>query len=306
MNEQQRTLAKSLTRFKSRRDDTLHEDESAFFTNLKRLLELVDEDSVIQSTLTSIRPADPEETKDWWDQAIAGGEIAFPKADESEFALRWRLLLDASENQRSVLHLGIYQGKKGREDQINFFRSLVLRPWVDELTHKLSERAGYPSAEARALQGVPLDRIPGDAETRIFLSHKSVDKPVVYRFHHALEACGFRPWLDEPEMPAGTNLERGVFQGFQESCAAVFFITESFKDEKYLAAEVDYAVQQKRLKDKKFAIITLRFEGSAQVPGLLTPYIYKDVHNDLDAFRELVRALPIEVGPVRWKANVVS
>ena len=86
----------------------------------------------------------------------------------------------------------------------------------------------------------------------------------------------------------------------------MFFITENFKDEKYLAAEVDYAIQQKREKGSKFAIITLRFEGSAGVPDLLTPYVYTDVSNDLDAFRELIRALPIELGPVRWRESVVS
>jgi hypothetical protein len=106
-------------------------------------------------------------------------------------------------------------------------------------------------------------------------------------------------------MPAGANLEREVLRGFEESCAAVFFITESFKDEKYLAAEVDYAVMQKRKKDKKFAIVTLRYTNAAAVPGLLTPYIYKDVSNDLEGFDELLKALPIELGSVRWKSHVV-
>lgn len=303
---EQRAISQSLVRFKARRDDAMHEDESAFVTHLRRLLELVDEDPLIQDTLTSLQPASSEESTRWWEETMQGGEIAFPKEPIAEFTFRWRLLLDAAADDNRVRLFSMFRGKKGQADQVNFFRSVVLRPWAEELTHRLSDRVGYPSAEARALQGVPLARIPSEGETRIFLSHKSVDKPLVYRFHHALEACGFRPWLDEPDMPAGTNLERGVYQGFQESCAAVFFITQNFKDEKYLAAEVDYAVQQKRQKDRKFAIITFRFEGSAPVPGLLTPYIYKDVRNDLDAFRELVRALPIELGPVRWKASVIA
>jgi hypothetical protein len=94
-------------------------------------------------------------------------------------------------------------------------------------------------------------------------------------------------------------------RGFEESCAAVFFITESFKDEKYLAAEVDYAIIQKRKKEKKFAIITLRYANAAAVPGLLTPYIYKDISNDLEGFDALVTALPIELGPCRWTAEAV-
>lgn len=86
----------------------------------------------------------------------------------------------------------------------------------------------------------------------------------------------------------------------------MFFITENFRDEKYLAAEVDYAVIQKRRKDKKFAIVTLRYANAASVPGLLTPYIYKDITNDLEGFTELVRALPIEAGPIRWKSEVCA
>lgn len=174
------------------------------------------------------------------------------------------------------------------------------------MTFRLGNAANLASPEERALQAVPLNRIPKANETRIFLSHKSVDKPLVYRYYNALKELGFEPWLDEPDMPAGANLEREVFRGFAESCAAVFFITENFKDGKYLTAEVDYAVMQKRKKGKKFAIITLRYPNASPVPDLLTPYIYKDVANDLEGFHELLRALPIETGPIRWKARVVA
>jgi hypothetical protein len=101
------------------------------------------------------------------------------------------------------------------------------------------------------------------------------------------------------------SLEREIFRGFEESCAAVFFITDNFKDEKYLTAEVDYAVMQQLKKDKKFVIITLRYSNAAPVPDLLTPYIYKEVENDLQGYYELLRALPLEFGPVRWKAQVI-
>jgi hypothetical protein len=189
---------------------------------------------------------------------------------------------------------------------IALFRSLIIRPFAEELSHRLGEAANLVSPEERALQAVPLNRIPRANETRIFLSHKSVDKPLVYRYYNALKTLGFEPWLDEPDMPAGVNLERELFRGFEESCAAVFFITENFKDEKYLATEVDYAVMQKRKKGNKFSIITLRYSNAAPVPDLLTPYTYKTVSNDLEGFYELVRALPIELGPVRWKAEVVE
>jgi hypothetical protein len=230
----------------------------------------------------------------------------FPADSDSELLLRYEILVSAVNNPRLIFQFGMAMGKSKGDEWIEIFRTLVARPFADELSYRLGNVANLASPEARALQAVPLNRIPSRNETRIFLSHKSVDKPLVYRYYYALREVGFAPWLDEPDMPAGANLEREVFRGFAESCAAVFFITENFKDEKYLAAEVDYAVMQKRNKDKKFAIITLRYSGAAPVPDLLTPYIYKNVANDLEGFYELLRALPVETGPIRWKAAVVT
>lgn len=85
----------------------------------------------------------------------------------------------------------------------------------------------------------------------------------------------------------------------------MFFITRSFKDEAYLASEVDYAVRQQRLKGKKFAIITLRYADAAAVPGLLLRFVYRDVSNDLAGLTELLKALPIELGPPRWRKDVI-
>lgn len=62
---------------------------------------------------------------------------------------------------------------------------------------------------------------------------------------------------------------------------------------------------QKRRKEKKFAIVTLRYGKSAPIPLLLQPYIYRDATNDLEGFEALLKALPIELGPPRWKLHVV-
>lgn len=107
----------------------------------------------------------------------------------------------------------------------------------------------------------------------------------MWRYYYSLKELGFAPWLDEPDIAAGANLERELIRGFDESCAVVFFfMTEHFTDEKYLDTEIDYAIQQKRKKGKKFAIITLRHPDADDVPSLLTPYIYKTVDNDLAGF----------------------
>lgn len=144
----------------------------------------------------------------------------------------------------------------------------------------------------------------GLAPMKIFLSHKGVDKALVREYKQTLQLLGFEPWLDEDAMPAGTSLERGILKGFDDSCAAVFFVTPNFTDERYLAAEVDYAIEQKRAKGERFSIITLVLAEDTKkgsVPRLLRPYVWKEPTNHLQGIREILHALPVRVGEVRWK-----
>jgi hypothetical protein len=139
---------------------------------------------------------------------------------------------------------------------------------------------------------------------RIFLSHKGVDKEMVRRFQRLLKELGFDPWLDDDAMPAGVQPDRAILQGFKDSCAAVFFVTPDFKDEKWLATEIEYARTQKREKGDEFAINTLCLtKGSDEgaVPELLKSYIYKKPLHELDAMFEIVRALPIVLGEPRYR-----
>lgn len=295
----------SLRRFVARRDDLLHEDEAAFEHHLHRFVEFCQNDPLTQSIIGPSRETLSVNADEWWEQ-VGPDDLRFPSAAGEDFVLRYEILVSVADNPRLVQKFGVAMRKFKRDEYVELFRVMVVRPFVEELTYRLGNTANMASPEARDLQAVPLKRIPKTNETRIFLSHRSVDKPLVYRYYHTLKALGFQPWLDESDMPAGSNLEREVFKGFVESCTAVFFITENFRDERYLAAEVDYAVMQKRKRGAKFSIVTLRYPNAFPVPELLTPYIYKDVTNDLDGFLELLRALPIEVGPVRWKAYVVA
>lgn len=142
-------------------------------------------------------------------------------------------------------------------------------------------------------------------ERKIFLSHKGVDKPVIRRFKTALEVVGFEPWLDEEAMVAGVELERALLAGFKSSCAAVFFVTPNYVDKGYLASEVNYAIQEKRQKGDRFSIVTLVLvdeQGRAgDVPELLKSYVWKSPVTELDAFGEIVKALPVQLGPTIWK-----
>lgn len=300
-------IVNSLRIFKNRRNDLLHEDSASFEHHLDRFVEFCLKDPLVNKIMQPISTKYETDIDSWMKEINEGdGKIKFPDDPEEELVLRFRILEKAANDFKYVFHLGLALGGEKRDGWIDVFRSVVIRPFVDEVSHRLGDVADLASPDARALQAVPLNRIPSTKQIKIFLSHKSTDKPLVYRYYNALKEIGYNPWLDELAMTAGSNLEREILKGFQESCAAVFFITEDFKDEKYLAAEIDYAVMQKRQKEKKFSIITLRYSDAAPVPDLLTPYIYKNINNDLEGFFEIVRALPIELGPVRWKDSAVD
>lgn len=143
---------------------------------------------------------------------------------------------------------------------------------------------------------------------KVFLSHKGVDKGWVTDFKETLALLGYSPWIDDDAMPAGIALERGLLKGMEDSCGVVFFITPFFRDEGYLETEINYAISEKRRKGDKFAIITLQFVDAdgkvGEIPALLKTYVWKKPPNDLHAIREIIRALPIQPGPVDWRDGI--
>ena len=155
--------------------------------------------------------------------------------------------------------------------------------------------------------GKEKDMFATDAK-KVFLSHKGIDKIKVADFKNTLQLLGYDPWLDEDAMPAGTPLERALLQGMKDSCGVVFFITPSFKDEGYLETEINYAIQEKRTKGERFAIITLQFvdtEGNVgEIPELLKTYVWKKPKTSLEALREIVRALPIVNNFIDWREGI--
>ena len=157
--------------------------------------------------------------------------------------------------------------------------------------------------------GMEIDMTISDAK-KVFLSHKGVDKETVIDFKETLEILGYDPWLDEDAMPAGTSVERALLQGMKDSCGVVFFITPSFKDKGFLETEVNYAIQEKRKKGDKFAIVTLQFAdadgNTGEIPELLKPYVWKKPETPIEALREIVRALPVAPTSVDWRDEIAG
>ena len=181
--------------------------------------------------------------------------------------------------------------------------TVILEPDVETEQNKLFDEVRDETSVQFILSR---EEIVLAANKRVFLSHKGVDKPLVRRIYNALNMLGFEPWLDENDMNAGTELERALLRGMKESCAAVFFITPDYIDDNFLASEVDYAIAEKRAKNEKFSIITLvlqkkRVKGT--VPDLLHKYVWKEPENELEILTEILKSLPINVGPVRWRSE---
>lgn len=62
---------------------------------------------------------------------------------------------------------------------------------------------------------------------------------------------------------------------------------------------------KKMQKGDKFSIITLVFtddEGKiGEVPELLKTYVWKQPNTDLEAIQEIINALPVKLGEVRYR-----
>lgn len=131
---------------------------------------------------------------------------------------------------------------------------------------------------------------------RIFLSHKGADKATVRLYYRALRSAGFRPWLDEEDMPAGINPDRGIRQGLKDSCAVIFFLTPDFKDDKFLKDEINYAKEEERQKGDRFTIISLivpetNKSGKPNIPDLLHQYVWIQEESHLASLSKTFEAL---------------
>lgn len=143
---------------------------------------------------------------------------------------------------------------------------------------------------------------------KVFLSHKSVDKDLVIEIGETLKTLGYDPWFADEELAAGVSLDRGLLKGMQESCGVVFFITPSFKDESFLESEINHAIVLKRERGEKFAIITLLLSDEqgkvGEIPDILKGYVWKTPETDLQALRDIVKALPIFPASIDWKEGI--
>ena len=304
-------LNKHLNAFKSARDAAVHADGDDLTHHLIEFVSEVNRNPMCREVLAALPAFDAE---GWWQQQVEAlqqrrrhdAALVFPDHPDEKLVVLWDLTASmgsGDDKQLNFRGFGQVMNAYKIDDAANKAVSMVIRPFAEVMTDRLRDRVGMASPRLRELSGVPLAAVPAEDEVRIFLSHRSADKDLVRPFADVLTELGYQPWLDEHAMPAGTTLHRGISDGMDSSCAVVFFVTPNFEDERWLAREVDHAISRKIEKGDKFAVITLLFEGG-QVPRGLRDYVFVNVKGEADALRQIVRALPIELGPPRWRAKV--
>jgi hypothetical protein len=194
------------------------------------------------------------------------------------------------------------------------FDSTLKAEWIHgrvsiepEVTNLASALIGGTQHETRVALRFDREEVVVNQRNRIFLSHKGANKPLVKRYYKVLKELGFEPWLDEEDIVAGHTLHRELLGGMKASCAAVFFITPEFRDEKYLAHEIDLAMNERTARSSQFRIITLSIadqDGArGTVPEQLKSLVFKEPAFELDALYEILRALPITVQQPIWRQD---
>lgn len=306
-------VQKSLKKFQDHYDAMANGGTDYFNHHVERLVTFLERDLVVQSVLKPMLAGTDISIAYAWlkshneRRGFQRGLWHFPENQLDELVLRFYLLkYEVSGKDNSFVDLLFKNRTKILSyEAADLFTTVIAKPFYLDLCELMENPSNIRSQDTQTLLALP-ETVPAENETRIFLSHKSEDKELVRRYHKVLAELGYKPWLDESDMPAGTHLDRGLFAGIDESCAIVFFLTENFRDENILAEEIEYSIQRERERKRRFSIITLRFSDNVVVPTLLKTRIWINVQYELGGLYEIVRALPVELGPVRWKEGVVE
>ena len=148
---------------------------------------------------------------------------------------------------------------------------------------------------ARLIQGWAEQRRQEMENSRIFLSHKGVNKPLIERVDRALRLLNLKTWFDRDDLVAGDPLLRGVDNAFAQCGAAVFFISGEYVDAGVIRKEVDRAIHETAMRGDAFRVIPLvlaQHGGTDErVPTPLQTLVWKTV-DDVDIVPTILRGLP--------------
>jgi len=151
---------------------------------------------------------------------------------------------------------------------------------------------------ARLIQNWAQARRRDMENSRIFLSHKGIDKPLVEKIDRALRLLNMKTWFDRDDLVAGDPLVRGVNNAFSGCAAAVFFISGEYVDAGVIRKEIDRAIHEATMRGESFRVIPLvlaQHGGTdSNVPVPLRTQVWKTI-DDVEIVPTILRSLPTAV-----------
>ena len=113
---------------------------------------------------------------------------------------------------------------------------------------------------------------------RVFLSHSSMDKPLVSKVYDNLNEN--IAWIDKVNIENGDNIPDKIGEGIQLATHFVLFWSKSASKSNWVKAELNAAFVQMMSSKCKFMIFLI---DDIKLPVLLQPYKYEIVNSyDLD------------------------
>lgn len=132
--------------------------------------------------------------------------------------------------------------------------------------------------------------------SKIFLSHKGINKPLVKEIDKTLRILNLKTWFDIDDLKAGDPLISSIDQAFQQCSAAVFFISDDFKYDGVIKMEIELARYASTTREESFKIIPLvltQHGGTdVNVPPALQTLTWKNV-SDVQIVPTILSSLPI-------------
>ncbi len=115
---------------------------------------------------------------------------------------------------------------------------------------------------------------------KVFLSHSSIDKPVVEEIFHELQKEEIKVWFDKYEIDGGDSIADKLNEGLGNSDLGLLCLSRSFLNSEWAKAEMNYFFQR-RMKSGRKNFIILNIDLSLfELPPLLQDYRYISINSE--------------------------
>ncbi|MGY0035154.1 toll/interleukin-1 receptor domain-containing protein [Pedobacter sp. NJ-S-72] len=108
----------------------------------------------------------------------------------------------------------------------------------------------------------------------IFLSHSSIDKPLVEKIFLELQKEDFNVWFDKFEIDLGDSISDKINEGLNNAKLGILCLSRSFLSSNWAKSEMNYFIQQRIGKDNSNFICLILDLDHSEIPPLLQDYRY--------------------------------